>query len=148
MKVILTPIKVWLKEHLTILPSPWDRKVMPLHSFVGSDGVVRGCRLAWTGLPPTHAALTPAKSASCCFLNAAKLFHAFLKGTCCSLYGEDREPGSLPILYLVATLPLPLGLSSKISFFGKSPPLPQAVLFTSLCSVTDLAIPISQAGKI
>lgn len=46
LKSILTPIKVWLKEHLTTSPSIWDRKEMPLYSFVGNNGVVRVCRVA------------------------------------------------------------------------------------------------------
>lgn len=46
LKSILTPIKVWLKEHLPTSPSIWDRKAMPLYSFVGNNGVVRVCRVA------------------------------------------------------------------------------------------------------
>lgn len=115
-----------VKEHLTKSPSLWDRKVILLRSFVGSNRVVRGCRLACTGLFSTHAALTAARinHNHLLFPECSKLFHAFVKGTGCSLYGGHREPGSFATLYFVATPPSPLGLRSKISFSGKCLHLP------------------------
>lgn len=64
---------------------------------------------------------------------------------------EGEGWGSFPTLNLVTTPPAPLGLSSKISFFGKLSPLPQAGLVTSLPSVEacvmDLTLWFCRRGK-
>lgn len=132
LKSMVTPIKVWSKEHLTKSPSIWDKKWC-LFAALWEALVIWSCRLVWPGLqwrlPCSPTPYSP---------HSSKLFHAFAKicqGHMLFLPWEGEGWSSFPTLHLVTTPPSPLGLSSKISFFGKLSPLLQAGLVTSLSSV-------------
>lgn len=118
---------------------------MPLCSFGGSYGAVGVA--SWYGpdsgdpsppislsnpgpSPPTQSWLQPG-AAACCALHVVSFFVPLSKPSYTLLGDREQEWGSFPTLYLVATPPSPLGLSSKISCFVKSS-LPQAALVTSV----------------